>query len=176
MPNFTAAEIIAIVAIVVGPVVGLITGLRLQGAQTKADLEKARIERVQRNRTATYVDVMEHVYRTLDFVTRTLPIMSWAGAPGPPEFPADDDIRSLNARVAAFGSPEVLARLEALYRLANEFTGAVFVFQSYEQGGTLGPENAIRNRDARLDVETQRKAFLEASKGLREAINRELAA
>ncbi len=176
MPQFTASDIIVIVAILVGPVGVLLTGLRLQGAQAKADLEKARIERVQANRTATYVEVMEHAYRTLDFVTRTLPFLSWAGAPGPPEFPPDDEIRSLNARVAAFGSPDVLTRLEGLYRLANEFTGAVFVFQSNERAGTLGPENANRNREGRLDVEAKRNAFLEASKGLREAINRELAA
>lgn len=176
MPPFTASDIIAIVAIVFGSAGGLVTGLWLQEARHRGDLAKARIERVQANRTATYVDVMEHAYRTLDFVTRTLPFMSWAGAPGPPEFPSDDAIRSLNARVAAFGSPDVLARLEALYRLANEFTGAVFVFQSDERAGTLGPENANRNRDARLDVEAKRKAFLDASQGLREAINRELAA
>ncbi|MGO9179172.1 MAG: hypothetical protein ACLQHS_07850 [Candidatus Limnocylindrales bacterium] len=175
MPPFTASDVIAIVAIIVGPVIGLITGLRLQGAQAKSDREKSRIERVQANRAATYVDLLEHVYRTQDYVTRTLPFVSFTGDPGPPDFPPDDVMRRLNARVAAFGSPDVLGRLEALFRFATEFSSAVFVLNMYRNAPPGGLPSGQQAADERRELEAKRKAFLDAAKDLRDAVNRELA-
>lgn len=140
----------------------------------QSEERRARAERIHANRRETYVNVLEHVYLTQDYVTRTKPIMSFTNDLAPPEFPPDAAVRRLNASVAAFGSADVLARLEKLTGLANEFGSAVFMLNQHEESRRLTEESGAKTMGAWKDVEEKRKTFLAATKEVRAAINREL--
>ena len=114
MEVWQPSDVIAIVAIVVGAVVAIggsviaaRSALAVQRRQADAERYRERQTRIVANRTALYMDVMEYVYRLADLVDRTEPFISFAGDPGPPDFPSDEETRVLNARAAAFGSKAV---------------------------------------------------------------------
>jgi len=168
--TFTASDVIAVVAIVVGPLVGLITGLKLQERKATADLEIARRARVQANRAAHYVDMLEQLFRTQDYVDRTEPMMMMAGDPGPPAFPSDDEIRKLNARTAAFGSPPMQELLTNHRRLVKAWQISVWQLRDMKQTG-MGKSLT----DAHLDMEAKRAAVRESFDAVMERANKELA-
>jgi hypothetical protein len=177
VPQFTASDVIALVAVIVGPIVGLLTGLRLHEAQAKSEGERVRLARVHSNRKETYVDVLEYVYRIRDYVERTEPIVSFEGDPKPPTLPTDEDMRRLRARLGAFGSKTVRDELAEVARLANSFLRAVEERKELreeareERKPGRGPELTA----AREKAEGLRNAVREAVEHLVEQANGELA-
>jgi len=101
----------------------------------EAQAEEARAARLHEARKTVYVEVLEYGYLTLDTVERTEPFMSWEGAPGPPEWPSDDELRRQSARTAAFGSPQVRNKLLELKDAVRQFRSAVFMRQAERMPG-----------------------------------------
>jgi hypothetical protein len=64
-------------------------------------------------RGPVYVDLLEYVATVRDLVNRTRPMLVRVSDPGPPDLPANDERRKLDARVAAFGSSAVRDLLDA---------------------------------------------------------------
>jgi len=127
----------------------------------------AREARLFERRKDVYEEVLEYVYRTEDTVDRTEPLFTWAGAPGPPAWPTEDEVRRQNARTAAWGSPELLGKLLALKTAVQEFQGAVFVLASKRPAGTEKAEDV-------LDVQQKREAVKALVKDLIDHVNDEL--
>jgi hypothetical protein len=92
--------------------------------------DEARKARLFERRKDVYEEVLEYAYRTEDSVDRTEPLVTWKGAPGPPAWPTEDEVRRQNARTAAWGSKELLGKLIELKQATQEFQGAVFVLMS----------------------------------------------
>jgi hypothetical protein len=69
----------------------------------------AREDRVQQRRTDTYVAMLEMFDWVMEIVNATQPIME-PGPPSPPE-PDSEALRPIQAKIAAFASPEVKAMI-----------------------------------------------------------------
>jgi hypothetical protein len=84
------------------------------------ELTLARDKRVQERRSDTYVQMLEMFDWIMEIVNATQPIME-PGPPPPPE-PDAKAVRSIQARIAAFASPEVKAMIyEQWIPVRNEF-------------------------------------------------------
>jgi hypothetical protein len=84
------------------------------------ELTLARDKRVQERRSDTYVQTLEMVDWIMEIVNATQPIME-PGPPPPPE-PDPKAVRPIQARIAAFASPEVKAMIyDQWIPVRNEF-------------------------------------------------------
>jgi hypothetical protein len=112
---------IAIVSVLVSGAVG-VAGVRAgmvsarearQSAERMAGEERehlermARIERVQPRRAETYLELLALLNHVMEIVDRTQPIIE--PMPAPPDPPDEERLRMNQARIGAFGSPEVKA-------------------------------------------------------------------
>lgn len=101
----------------------------------KAAATAAREARLLDQRKDVYEEILEYAYRTEDTVDRTEPLITWAGAPGPPAWPSEDEVRRQNARTATWGSPLMRAKLLELKGAVQAFQGSVFILQTNRPGG-----------------------------------------
>jgi hypothetical protein len=118
-------DAVALAAAIGGPAVGIVTVVfahyagkesREQvGALAKKQHGHERIlahdARLYESRSRVYEDLLADVHRDQLAMARTHPIIG--PMPPPPPMLSDEEYLRLTARVAAFGSPEVLTALEA---------------------------------------------------------------
>ena len=88
----------------------LVSRRPLRSRSRTMDPEARRQTRLEK----TYSRTSEHLFLLEAVVTRTEPIISFEGEPGPPDFPNEAEMRRLNAEVAVFGSKEVRDKLRCL--------------------------------------------------------------
>jgi hypothetical protein len=86
----------------------------------------ARAARLHERRKDIYVEVLEYALLTEDTVDRIEPLMTWDGAPGPPEWPNDDELRRQSARVLAVASRDVREKLYEMKRAYQAFRAAAW--------------------------------------------------
>jgi hypothetical protein len=113
-----AAAIAAAVSLVVAGItsgVALLTSWR----QRKHERGLARIEREYQRRADAYLEALTLVNHGMDWVNRTLPVIS--PGPEPPASVPDDSLRRANALAALFGSPRTLALMQQLAQAQREF-------------------------------------------------------
>jgi hypothetical protein len=93
----------------------------------------ARIEREYQRRADTYVEALTLVNHSMDWVNRTLPVIT--PAPPAPD-PADEDtLRRASALVSLFGSAATLALMEELVVKQREFAVNVQMHASAKAAG-----------------------------------------
>jgi len=174
--TFTASDVIALAAIIVGPIVTLWAGLKIQERQTTNAAEMARRARIQANRQETYVDILEQTFRIQDLVDRTAPTFKMSGDPDPPPPMPDDALRRLNARTAAFGSRDMLDSLKAYMGLVREWSAAAWMLENMRTtGAALTQSPSAKNLvDYWRELEEKRTAVRAAFAELSELANREL--
>jgi hypothetical protein len=164
---------VAAMGIIVGPIIGYWTARAIQDRKAASDAEQARRSRVQANRETTYVDLLGYVIRTAQGVERTEPFISYDGAPGPPDPLPDEEVRALEARVRAFGSPDVLSALRRFNDGARDFHLAAASFKDTRDSALRGhaPELAP---SAHETMEEARQRFRTEKESFSELVNREL--
>jgi hypothetical protein len=128
----------------------------------------ARAARLFDRRKDVYEEILEYAYRVEDGVRRTEPALTWMGMPGPPDWPSEDEVRQQNARSAAWGSPELIAKLIDLKKATQEFQGAVFILRTNRDAG-------VATVDEMTDVETKRETVTALVDDIQKAVNEELA-
>jgi hypothetical protein len=126
--------------------------------RSRHEKELAAIDRVQRRRESAYVDLLAYVFRIRDYVVRTRPIFKASGDPDAPTFPAEDELRGLEARIAAHGSRAVVAALTEANDKAHDFSNAVWMLDALDKGAGTGAGMA----QAWKDVEAARKAYVQS--------------
>ncbi len=94
-------------------------------ATRDATVGEARASRLFAERRVAYAPVLGYVYTVSDYVDRTAPFLTFDGAPGPPAFPSDDELRRLNATAALWCTAELLDVLMRLRDAAGKFQGEV---------------------------------------------------
>jgi hypothetical protein len=164
---------VAALGIIVGPLIGYRTAQAIQDRKAASDAELARRSRVQSNREATYVDVLEYAIRTAQGVERTEPIMSYEGAPGPPDPLPDTELRALEARVRAFGSSDVRGALKRFGEAAQAFHIAAADLTATRASALRG-QGPDRVPAAWKEADEARKRFRLEVDALSELINKEL--
>lgn len=108
--------------------------------------------------------------RSIVTIDRTHPILR--PAPDPPAPLADEDWMTLDVRIAAFGSQEVLAALSEFSRRAREFHARAATWHA--MAGQVGPA-AQQVREAHEAMETARTQAREQSVTLQNVVRDELA-
>lgn len=167
---FEPQDIIAILALLVALVTPATTWLVARDRNAH-EASLAREAREQTRRESLYTDVLVYAETVRDWVNRTHPFMTFAGEPGPPEFPSDDERRRLAARVSGLGSPAVQAALVELARRASAFQG-----RAWELDGEQKARNPSRPLvDVRRDVDAARQAIRDQVDELGRVVNEELA-
>jgi Sec-independent protein translocase protein TatA len=162
---------VAIIAALFGGLGGaLVTGVltwRVAIGQREFERQQAREARRQTRLERTYRDTLEHLYLLEAAVNRTAPIISFDGEPGPPDFPDESKMRSLNAAVAVFGSKAICESLRGLSKAMSGFQAAVWELQAAQSA-----------REPKADlwekVEEKRKAFRALHAEIIELANAEL--
>jgi hypothetical protein len=119
--NLTAGNLIALAAVVFGPISAGIVALRVQSRQHAHERRRDQTAREQERMARTYVDVFEYVAKVEDWVDRTEPFMTTSTAPGPPDLPTDEELRRLRVQVTLFGSQAILDKLAELRKAAKLF-------------------------------------------------------
>lgn len=148
-------------------------GLTWWVARGQRDHERsqAREARRQARWERTYVDVMEYVFLVGDFVERTEAFITFEAAPGPPPFPDDAALRSLNARTVVFGSQAMQQQLIAFSKLAREFQADVWHLGFERTSGASGGGDLLKLRTA---VDDKRKEIRNAIEEISRLANTEL--
>lgn len=175
--NLTASQVIAIAAVVVGPIMAAAIALRVQHNQNDAFAEREKTARVHARTETTYVDVMDHAFRIRDYVLRTEPLVTFEGAPEPPAQLTDVEARRLSARISAFGSEEVLDKLMGALNEARHFSTEVDNLRLFRAAyaDSRDQEEAQRVQRAFESIEPARKAVIEAIAELEDRVRTELA-
>jgi hypothetical protein len=175
---------IAIVSVLVSGAVG-VAGVRAgmvsarearQSAERMAGEERehlermARIERVQPRRAETYLELLALLNHVMEIVDRTQPIIE--PMPAPPDPPDEERLRMNQARIGAFGSPEVK---EILRRWAQKrvefFIDADMLRRDRERPGGRSTDETEWWRK----VHAKREELRELARELEDRVNAELA-
>jgi hypothetical protein len=91
-----------------------------------------RDERIYASRSKVYEDLLVYLHRNMLVVLRTHPVVG--PQPPPPKSPSDDELLRLQARVAAFGSREVLDRLAKFGNDLSSFHAQASLYQRFRDG------------------------------------------
>jgi hypothetical protein len=162
----------AIIAAAFGGLGGaIVTGLltwRVAIGQREHERQLAREARRQARLENTYKRTLEHLFLLEEVVNRTEPIISFEGEPGPPEFPDDAGMRSLNAEVSVFGSKAIREKLRALSKEMSGFQAAVWELRAARQ------HRDEKTTDVWQRVEKERRSFRALHAEIIELANDEL--
>lgn len=119
----------------------------------------------RRDRKQLYVEILTFLAKCNATIRSTKPVFAFAGAPDPPQWPNDDSLHTLEARVAAFGSNEV-----------RELMGKWLGVRSQFINDAITLDLQVPPRDAWEEIEAHRKELFELYAKIKDRINVELAA
>jgi hypothetical protein len=152
-------------AALLGALIGGAAVVIAQYLTARHDRDQAKTAREQERKERTYEDVMTTVNRAAMTIARTAPLMTWEGAPGPPEPMTDDELNALNARIGLYGSDAVRDSLVEFSAAQQRFTAAVWMHQDMKKTATTGLV------EAHLKVDEERQHLYDL-KGKIEALAR----
>jgi hypothetical protein len=147
---------------------GFVT-LRVQARQQRHDLEKARVERLQRRREIAYEKMLTQVFRIAFWVERTNPVIGFSGARPPPEPSPDEELIALNATTAAHASTPVRESMKT-FSLAHRAFQAASWRLDFERDQPTQHLTEIWQA-----IEAERASFRSAVEAVTTAVNNELA-
>lgn len=113
-------------------VFGLFVALVNGRADRRHARQLAQDERLFARRSEVYEELLALTRLTMLAIQRTYPFMTVGEPEAPPDPPDDAEYSRLMARVAAFGSPTVLAALDDFQRKTNEFGAEALVQRRVE--------------------------------------------
>lgn len=183
----TMSDVIAVIAIFATIAVAAI-GLFDRRADRRQTLELsreardheralARESRLQDRRAQTYEEMLLVAYRAQDVIDETMPVLRLSSAPPPPEPPSIEEQRVMLAKVAVYGSPEVLNRLRAFSSATREFGRAVWYMQTLHPDTSMPPVGSADDlMQAHRDLEAARFNVRSALDELERTAREELAA
>ena len=157
---------------VIAPLIGVLLGGLLGWGGTllagRQQGEHARAGFARERRSEAYIDALRAVALLMEWVEDTLPVFGPKQTQPPYSQQMDDGLRLANARLEAWGSPEVLALATAWRDASTEFRAqALTTFDIEAQSGAPSPTD-------RITVETRRQVARDRVKALRERIRTEL--
>jgi hypothetical protein len=115
-----------------------------------------RHERVHDHRAALYVELLATVLRGNESMERTEPMMTWEGAPGPPEPLSMDEQRLLTAKVDAYASSEVIELLGQWRTNLRDFERTVFELRDARDERAHGGDATTADHYKHLQLTRQR--------------------
>ena len=141
------------------------------------ELALARDQGAQERKADTYVQMLEMIEWTMEIVNATQPIME-SGPPSPPE-PDGDAIRPVQARIAAYASPEVEAMIyEQWIPARNEFFDAArylaVMRKAQDQGRNVEADFKIGVAGQYMKVDDHRKRLHGIVRDIEDRVNDEL--
>jgi hypothetical protein len=117
------------------------SALELAASQQQHERELARGTRLFDRRAPVYGEMVELLYRWLDRVNATEPIMRFADEPDPVGLPSEEEALKLQARFGTVSSPATFAAFGEAIDALQEFTNHVRVLRTVRQhGGELARE------------------------------------
>jgi hypothetical protein len=117
-------------------------------ANQQHERKLARDERVYARRSVVYEDLIAYLQRSMLVIHRTHPIIG--PQPPPPEPPGEEELIRLQARVAAFGSEDVVDRLAESTRRRTSFHAHAFAYEQMRA-------HARDTMQSRLDMDEARE-------------------
>lgn len=93
----------------------------LAGKQHEHERKMARGERLFDARAVAYQELLRMLYRAMTTIDRTEPIITTTPPPVPPPRPTDEEWDEMMAKVAVFGSQELVEAFEHFVSKANGF-------------------------------------------------------
>jgi hypothetical protein len=112
--------------------------LALADAQHQHDRTMRRGERFFEKRGHVYESLLTMLYLAVERFALTEPMLTFEGQPEPPEPPSDDEWRTMQVRLAAYGSPEVADAFDRFVSKGHGFNAAVVTLRiTRDQGGSV---------------------------------------
>jgi hypothetical protein len=141
------------------------------------ELALARDKGAQERKADTYVQMLEMFEGIMEIVNATQPIME-SGPPSPPE-PGSEAIRPVQARIAAYASPEIRAMIyEQWIPARNEFFRAArdlaVMRRAQEQGRHVEADFTISVAGQYMKVDDLRKRLYGIVRDIEDRVNDEL--
>lgn len=176
---FSASDVIALTAVIVGPLVGYrgaVLAYRSAAEGRQAQAEAARTARMHDDRAAAYLDLVQQLYRTTDYINRVGGLFVEGGTVLP-TFLDDDAGRRLISQVGLVGSQQVRGKVTEFNRLAHEWRADWGLIESYRKhhpgidpAPERGPEDPPEDPKAALQRDPEYRARM-AAEDLRTRIN-----